>query len=230
MPRNGRTPLALRWLGLIILVALGLAVAARGGPLGLDSVKTLMASVHADWDMPALIVLALVYAAALALPFVPGMELGWLLMVVFGPRGVVLVYGASLLGLSLSYAAGRLLPMPLTPSGSQGTDSMPPPKPDASDSLQPLLSGSRLGRWVPAQVIAWLATHRYLALAISLNLPGNGVIGGGGGIALLCGLSGQYRYRHFLLTIALAISPLPVLMLVGPFGADLAQLVVQWFG
>ena len=231
MPRNGRALLALRWLGLSILVTLGLAVAARGGSLGMDSVKTLMASMRADLGMPSLIVLALIYASTLALPFVPGIELGLLLMVVFGPRGVVLVYVASLLGLSLSYAVGRmLLPVPRALPAPYGCGSLPPPKADATSSLLTLVSGIRLGRWVPIRLIDWLATHRYLALAISLNLPGNGVIGGGGGIALLCGLSGQYSYRRFLLTIAVAISPLPILMLMGSFGLDAVRVALQFFG
>jgi hypothetical protein len=230
MPRIGRALLALRWVGLSILVTLGLAVAARGGALGMDSVKTLMASIRADLGMPSLIVLALIYASTLALPFVPGMELGLLLMVVFGPRGVVLVYVASLLGLSLSYAVGRMLPVPRAPPASYGGGSLPPPKADATSSLQTLVSGIRLGRWVPLRLIDWLATHRYLALAISLNLPGNAAIGGGGGIALLCGLSGQYSYRRFLLTIAVAISPLPILILMGSFGPDAARVALQLFG
>jgi hypothetical protein len=68
--------------------------------------------------------------------------------------------------------------------------------------------------------VAWLGAHRYLALAICLNVPGNAVVGGGGGLALLCGLSRQFDGRRFALTIALAVSPLPLLILTGILSLD----------
>lgn len=58
--------------------------------------------------MPAVIV----YMVCMMLPFVPGMEIGLALMVVFGPRIVPLVYGATGLALSLSFLLGRLVPQP----------------------------------------------------------------------------------------------------------------------
>ena len=68
--------------------------------------------------------------------------------------------------------------------------------------------------------MAWLGAHRYVALAVCLNVPGNAVVGGGGGLALLCGLSRQFEGRWFALTIALAVSPLPLLILTGILGLD----------
>jgi hypothetical protein len=46
----------------------------------------------------------------------------------------------------------------------------------------------------------------------------------GGGIALLCGLSGQYSYQRYLGTVAMAIFPLPILMLISTFGFDVTEL------
>jgi hypothetical protein len=161
-----------------------------------------------------LLLLGLIYAVALALPFVPGMELGLLLMLAFGPRGIALVYGASLLGLSLSYAIGRVAPIGFAPSGLRARG-LAAPHSGTPTALHALISAHRLGRFVPGRLTAWLAAHRYLALAICLNLPGNTIVGGGGGIALLCGLSGQYSHGRYLITVALAISPLPILMLTG---------------
>jgi hypothetical protein len=120
--------------------------------------------------------------------------------------------------------------MRLTPPTSQSTGvALAPPKPDATGTLQTLVSGLRIGRWVPVRLVAWLAAHRYLALAIGLNLPGNVVGGGGGGIALLCGLSGQYSYRRYLPTVAVAISPLPMLLLVCRLEPELVKLSLIFF-
>jgi hypothetical protein len=66
----------------------------------------------------------------------------------------------------------------------------------------------------PTRVVPFLLRHRYLALALAFNLPGNALIGGGGGIALLAGLSRQFRYPHYLLMLCLAIAPVPVLLLL----------------
>ena len=61
-----------------------------------------------------------------------------------------------------------------------------------------------------------MARHRrYLGLALVFNLPGNSIFGGGGGIAMLSGASELFRWRAFLLTVMLATSPVPVLMLIG---------------
>ena len=58
-------------------------------------------------------------------------------------------------------------------------------------------------------------SHRYLTLALCLNLPGNSVLGGGGGITALCGLSRQFHWWRFLLTLIVATAPLPFLVLIG---------------
>jgi len=43
-----------------------------------------------------------------------------------------------------------------------------------------------------------------------LNLPGNSLVGGGGGIAFIAGLSGMFSYIGFILAIAIAVAPVPV--------------------
>jgi hypothetical protein len=43
-----------------------------------------------------------------------------------------------------------------------------------------------------------------------LNIPGNIVIGGGGGIAMIAGLTGLYSFPRYLLTIAIAVAPIPL--------------------
>jgi len=63
----------------------------------------------------------------------------------------------------------------------------------------------------PARVIPRLLRHPCLALALALNLPGNSLIGGGGGIALSAGISGLYPMRSYLATVAVAVAPVPLL-------------------
>jgi len=49
---------------------------------------------------------------------------------------------------------------------------------------------------------------------VALNIPGNYVIGGGGGIALIAGVSRVYSIPGFLLTILLAVAPVPLAVVV----------------
>jgi hypothetical protein len=57
-----------------------------------------------------------------------------------------------------------------------------------------------------------------LALAVSLNIPGNFLIGGGGGIGLFAGISRLYSVTGYLITISIAVAPVPVAVLF--FGAE----------
>ena len=65
----------------------------------------------------------------------------------------------------------------------------------------------------PARVIPFLAEHRYLAVAIAFNLPGNTLIGGGGGIGMLAGISSLFPFPRYLLTVSLAVAPVPLFIL-----------------
>jgi hypothetical protein len=58
---------------------------------------------------------AAVYVLAMALPFVPGIEIGLALMLLLGEPGIALVYLCTQLALALGYAAGRFLPRPALP-------------------------------------------------------------------------------------------------------------------
>jgi hypothetical protein len=61
-------------------------------------------------------------------------------------------------------------------------------------------------------MVSKLVRHRYLALAFALNLPGNSLIGGGGGIALSAGMSGLYPMPAYLASVAVAVAPVPLLI------------------
>ena len=85
-----------------------------------------------------------------------------------------------------------------------------------TQQLGPLSAPERLEfltERAPSRILPFLLRHRYLALLVVLNLPGNSIIGGGGGIALLAGISGIYRFPAFLLTVLLAVAPVPLVFL-----------------
>lgn len=166
-----------------------------------------------------IMVSAVAYAVLMAVPFVPGVEVGLGLIGMLGPPIVPLVYLATLVGLSASFVVGRLLPLAgfyrlldnLHFNRSSRLLRAIEPM-DAQERLSFLLSNA------PNRLVPFLLRHRYLALAVALNIPGNFLIGGGGGIALIAGASKLYSVPAFLATIAIAVSPLPLVMLV--FGHD----------
>ncbi len=60
-----------------------------------------------------------------------------------------------------------------------------------------------------------LLNHRYLVIGFLFNMPGIYLIGGGGGISLACGISRNISFKWFLLTVVLAVSPVPLLAFFG---------------
>ena len=157
-----------------------------------------------------------VYVLWMAIPFVPGVELGLALMVMLGPRGVVLIYLCTLLSLSLSFTIGRLVPLDVF-ARLLGWLHLYRAQ-DLLLKLEPLNSEERLDfllSTAPSKVIPFLLKHRYLMIAIVLNLPGNALIGGGGGVGLISGMSRLYPFPKYLLLVSLAITPLPLLILAG---------------
>jgi hypothetical protein len=108
-------------------------------------------------------ILVTLYAIALSIPFVPGVEIGILLMWQYGVLGVVIVYLASVLGLMADFSARSILH-----------------------------KSSRLGpfrrRWSSQfdRLIARRPGRKYLAMGVLLNLPGNTLVGGGGGCRPSC--------------------------------------------
>jgi hypothetical protein len=51
-------------------------------------------------------------------------------------------------------------------------------------------------------------------LVLLLNLPGNALIGGGGGIAMMAGLSRLYSFPLYLFLISVAVLPGPILVIL----------------
>ena len=114
--------------------------------------------------------------------------------------------------LILSYAVGRLLPLSMIIALfdwlglTRARDMVKQIAPlDAAERLAFLLSRA------PARLVSGLLRHRYLGLIAALNLPGNAFIGGGGGIALVAGISRLFGFPLFVLAVALAVAPVPLI-------------------
>lgn len=159
-----------------------------------------------------------VYIALAALPFVPAAEIGLGLMLMFGPEIAVLVYLSTVFALVPGYLIGRTIPAGACAAafGYFGLDKarnlvLEMAALDATARLELLLARA------PARIAPGLIRRRYLALAIALNLPGNSLAGGGGGIALSAGMSGLYPMPAYLVTVAVAVAPVPLLFALSPW-------------
>lgn len=153
----------------------------------------------------------IVYAMLMAIPFLPGMEVSLALLAAFGKNVAPFVYLATVVALSTSFLIGRLVPVGLIVAffgflrlrGAQ----------EYVRGVAPLSAEERLELLMahaPQRIVPALLKYRYLAIAVAFNVPGNAVIGGGGGIALLAGMSGLFGFAMFLAVLAIAVAPIPL--------------------
>jgi hypothetical protein len=166
-----------------------------------------------------LISLLLAYAILMATPYVPGIEIGISLLVMKGAAVAPFVYLATVIGLTVAYLAGRFLSYDWL--HKVFADLRLRRACDLLEAVRPLSREERLERLrarLPDWARALTGPGRYLALALLLNLPGNGLIGGGGGICLIAGLSRLFGTRGTIIAIALGVAPVP--LLVWLFGAE----------
>ncbi len=205
--------IALRVLLLIAVAVVG-TWAAHWVRDALD--MTIMPSVEMQVHRGIMLGMA-AYVLLLAIPFVPGAEIGFALLTAFGASIAPLVYAATVVSMMLAYSIGRLLPartlarllsfLRLRKAADLvGRAAALPP----GDRLALFLEGA------PPRTVGLALRHRYIALAVIVNTPGNSVIGGGGGIMMLAGLSGIFAPVQTLLAVAIAVSPVPLaIMLLG---------------
>lgn len=153
------------------------------------------------------------YIVILAIPFMPGVEIGLSLIAFLGPKIIFLVYVSTVFALVLAYAVGRFIPVRHC-AWAFGFVGLARAK-ELMDRLAPLTAEKRLAYLsanAPQGILSFLLRHRFIALAAAINLPGNVLIGGGGGIAMLAGMSGLFPFPMYLLTIALAVAPVPLVI------------------
>jgi hypothetical protein len=153
------------------------------------------------------------YILLMTLPFMPGIEIGLTLMLFLGSKGVILVYCCTLIALSISFLIGQRIPLQKF-ANFLGWLHLKKVR-DLILEMEPLPPGERIAilhKKAPARIVPHLLKHRYLTIALLLNLPCNAVIGGGGGIGMIVGMSGLITYTRYLITIAVSISPVPIVI------------------
>jgi len=162
------------------------------------------------WSITLILVL---YVLLLSVPFVPAAEIGLALLVGFGAAIAWPVYVATVLALSIAFAAGRIASRSRHARTACAAD-------PASEALARLGAG-----WTGRRRLQRLLRFRWLAIAVLINLPGNTIVGGGGGIAMAVGYSRTFNYPAFLACSAVAVAPVPVMVLLAEyFGLG------NWFG
>jgi len=157
----------------------------------------------------------IVYALFMAIPFVPGVEIGLGLIAAFGESIVHFVYACTLAGLTIAFFVGQTIPAS-TLARSLSLLSLNRAA-DLVRTLEPMSREERLAFLAargPSRLVPFLLRHRYLALGLLLNVPGNIVLGGGGGLAMVAGISRLFSPPAFLLTIAIATAPVPAAVVI----------------
>jgi len=160
----------------------------------------------------------LAYILFSAVPFVPGAEIGFGLLMIMGARGAAVVYGGMICALLLAFVVGRFVPIGwvaalLGAVGFERARSLVLRSGDMSyGDRTRFIETHAPTRWVP-----FLLRHRYVAMALLLNMPGNVILGGGGGIAFAAGACRLFSTGGFVLTILIAVAPVPLGFLL--FGA-----------
>lgn len=160
------------------------------------------------------------YVLLMVIPFMPGIEIGLALMILLGNKGAILIYLCTVTSLSISFLIGRKISPRLIYElldwfhlyrVSLLVQQLEPLSPQ--ERLKLLHSKS------PSKIAPFLLRHRYLAIAVVLNLPGNALIGGGGGIGLVVGMSKIVPFHVYLLIVAIAVAPVPLLFFIQGYWA-----------
>jgi hypothetical protein len=207
-----------RYLGLAwkIAVLIGILIAAKYAGEWILGKLTPHLLPSTELALHRFIMLAIaIYIILMMLPFIPGVEIGLGMIVMFGPRIAPLVYGSTVLALILSFLIGRLIPqqaivelfetMRLKRAASLLRD------------LEALEPEQRLAFFLnnsSTRIVPFLLRYRFIALIIAFNLPGNTVIGGGGGIGLVAGFSRLFTLPKYILAVAIAVSPIPLMVMI----------------
>ncbi len=216
--RYGAIRLILR-LGVIF----GIVLLAKLGMDALSAKVTQLESDSAKGAMIGLIILVLIgYALMLAIPFLPGVEIGIAVLLIQGASAAPYVYLATLTGLSLAFLFGQFVPLDRLSRFCADLYMfrvcalLHTIKTTPLDQRLTTLN-DRLPRWLAPVLI----NYRYVTLGALINLPGNIALGGGGGIMMAAGLSRLFRTQHTI--IAIAIFTLPVPLAVWIMGTDILR-------
>ncbi|EAR10822.1 hypothetical protein MED297_09941 [Reinekea sp. MED297] len=182
---------------MVTLISLIILVSQRGDGL-LDMFTPSEPSV--SW----LIITLCFYALLLAIPFMPSVEVGWLIMAMFGLPGIVGAWIATWVGLMTGFFAGRLF---------RKTAWYQQRLTQVENRYQQQQTSSDPG--LVARAVSLSRRRPVFFVAVALNVPGNWVIGGGGGVALLASLVLMMPWWRFLMIIIPATGVVPVALMLG---------------
>jgi len=146
-----------------------------------------------------------------AIPFIPGAEIGFALLLLFGGQVAPLVYLGMVGALILSFVVARMVPAAVLARvlgwlGLQRAAAFL----TEFDAAAPDERMEKLSLVVPAKLGRRLHRQRHLLLAIALNTPGNSLLGGGGGLAFIAGTSGLFTFWPYLAVVLCAVAPVPL--------------------
>lgn len=199
-----------RFLKLMVLLAVIVALNVGGTWLS-HLIDFQLFPRHASMLHAIVLVAVVLYIVLMATPFMPGIEIGLALMMLLGNKGAILVYLCTLAALSISFAIGRKIPSRFIDLLLNWLHLY-----KASALVRQLESLNQQERLdflyekAPSRIAPFLLRHRFLAIAVVVNLPGNALIGGGGGIGLVAGMSKIIPFHGYLMVLAIAIAPVPL--------------------
>jgi hypothetical protein len=151
------------------------------------------------------------YILLMTIPFMPGIEIGLALLFILGGEGALLVYLCTVTALSLAFWLGRVVPdnsmsrLLLWLHFQHAAQVV-----GRLEALPPQARLESLYNLAPKGIVPFLIRHRAIAIAVLLNVPGNALIGGGGGIAMLVGISRLLPFHQYLVVAAVAVAPVPL--------------------
>lgn len=169
-------------------------------------------------DHASITIVLLIYIIALAIPFVPGVEIGLLLLAIFGTKFAGIIYLATFAGLVLSFSVGRLAPGAALQKLllSLGLSNAARILTEANDRTDDT-SRRNLVERTNSPLLRRLFQYRICTLILLINTPGNTVLGGGGGIAMVAGSSGLFTFGAFAFGASIAIAPIPLVLVLLSF-------------
>lgn len=159
----------------------------------------------------AIMIGAVAYVGLLAMPFVPGAEIGIALLAGFGAAIAPLIYVCTVAAMMLAFTIGRFLPI----TALERLLRLLRLRRAAAlvARAAPLSTDERVAMLLEGQskhIVPLALRYRYPAMAVAMNMPGNSIIGGGGGIMIVAGLSGIFTPLSTFVTVVIAVSPVPL--------------------
>lgn len=157
----------------------------------------------------------IIYFICSGLPFVPASEIGFGLLIIFGGEIAPLVVAVAAAGLITSFLVGRFVSkrqlarfleyfgLVRAPAFLRKLRTM-----TSNQTLDYLLSDA------PRKLGPIMLKYRYLGIVALLNIPGNAVIGGGGGIAFMAGVSGVFGTTGFIIATIIGVLPYPLFFFI----------------